>query len=821
MDVPLSRRRVLQVLGAAATVTALPVWRAVPPAGGAGPLPIVDGGQARAAVLADAASAAMADELVAYVEKATGVRLPRTASPGQTVIHVGAPGPDPTVPALLAGLDPDGYLIHPHLGTIAVIGPSAVGTANGVRGFLERFLDIRWLLPGPDGEDVPARSTVAVPPALVRDAPAFLQRSLSPLRDNRFPIQRTWAERNRLQGVGTEPIAFHHNLHTLFPVETYGGHRDYYSTPEPPEPGDTTGWQPRFSVPATIDVAVDEIHKYFLVNPTARSISLGVNDGEGFFEADPVTAYYSWVNEVVRRVLVLHPDKTFGLLAYRKLETPPAFRLHERIVPFLTKDRYAWIDPTEHAAGQALTDRWLAVAGRLGFYDYLYGAPYLLPRVFPHRYAETLRYAAGKGVVAHYAEIYPNWGEGPKPWITARLQWDPNANVDQLLREWYERAVGTAAAPELAAYYDLWERFWVERVPRSAWFRAGATYQLFNQPEYMEVVEAADLDRSRELLDAAATLAVTPPQKARATTLRRTFDLFDAAAASYPKFVGVPADAAAAEALLRRGVDTFQRRLDDAVRRGQLIQEFARDPVLVLPWNPATVPNLNWSGWNPSEFWSLVEYLRVREPAGGPVTDRARQLSTDHPTAGGRGYAALLLRGVPEPQRLVNPSFETGTTDAPPWRRLDRSSGTRAIARMAGAGATGPGFLRVSGSGWGGPAQLLDLDPRPEPVAAQPHLVALRAVYRAPAGTKASVQLAVDLIGANGRMIPGGSVRGLVTYLQGTGAWLPLRLDAEVPAKVGTAEVKQVDVVFLVDSVGDIEVDLDDVSLLAIPKVLP
>lgn len=754
-----------EVLGA----TALVPFMTTTPKG----LPVVESGVARAAVTGEAT------ELIAYVERATGVRLPTVQRPGDTLIIVGSHGPDPAVPGLLAALDRDGFLIRPFKDTVTIVGPSATGTANGVRAFLERYLDVRWLLPGPNGEDVPTRTTLRVPPEPVREEPSFTMRSISPLRDGRYPIQREWAQRNRLQGVDTEPIAFHHNLHTLFPVERYGTtHPEYYPNGRPPAPGKLTGWQPAFTVPGTIDAAVTGILEYFAAHPGAPSFSLGVNDGEGFAELDPVPAYYAWVNEVVRRVLLQHPGKTFGLLAYRKLETPPSFPLHPAVVPFLTKDRYTWVDPAAEAAGHALTDRWLAVCTRLGFYDYLYGAPYLLPRIFPHRYAQTIRYAKAKGVVAHYAELYPNWGEGPKPWITAKLLWNAGADVDALQREWLMRAVGTASAGYLGAYYQLWERFWAERVPASDWFLPEATYQSFNLPQYLELVEEADLTRSRSLLDSVVARADTPARTARAKIFRRVFELYESSARSYPRQVATPSDQATALAVLRSGVDGFQSRLDLAARRLALIKEFAADPVLVLQMNPASFPNLTWTGWNPSEYWSLVEYLRVHEPDGGPVTEAA----TGHP------YADLIRAGVSRPDQA---------TDS--WRLLPRSTGTRAFTQTGGA-------LRVTGAGWGGPSQIVDIDPG---------LAQVTARYATAAGSSASVQIALDLIDDTGTAIPSSSVRSPVIFLRASGS---LRLDAEIPVSARGKPVSGVELIFLVDSAADIQVDLDDIAFRTIPK---
>ncbi|MFI6499562.1 DUF4838 domain-containing protein [Nonomuraea typhae] len=784
------RRR--QLFGLAGAVALTPWLR--PKAG----LPIVRDGRAAAAVLAAPDSEEAAAELVAYVERATGVRLPRTAGPGLTPVHVGVHGPDPAVPGLLAKLDKDGFLIRSYQGSLTVVGPSVGGTANGVREFLERYAGVRWLMPGPDGDDVPALTGLEVPAVALCQKPSFGMRSFSPLRDAaRYPLQHLWARRNRMQTTATEPIAFHHNLHTLFPVERYGQtHPEYYPGGKPPPPGKLTGWQPAFSVPGTIDAAVTGILEYFAANPGAASFSLGVNDGEGFAEIDPVPAYYAWVNEVVRRVLVTHPGKRFGLLAYRKLETPPGFALHKQVVPFLTQDRYAWTDPAVESSAHALVDRWLAVCSQLGFYDYLYGAPYLLPRMFTRRYARTMQYAKQRGIVAHYAELYPNWGEGPKPWVFARLQWDAGADPVALQQEWCERAVGPAAAGDLSAYFDVWERFWAERVPGSPWFLPNATYQTFNLPQYLDLVEESDLTRSRTLLDSVAARAVTAPQKARATVLRRAYDFYEASALSYPRTVVPPATQEAALAMLRAGVDNHQRRLDLAARRLALIKEFAADPVLVLQMNPASFPNLTWTGWNPGEYWSLVAYIRANEPAGGPVTDLARSLPGP--------YAELILHGVPAPNLVVNPALDTGLA---PWTLLPRSNGTRAVSRPADEAV-----LRVTGRGWGGPCQK---------IAVTPGLARFTAKYRAPAGTSASVQLALDLFDPAGVPIPSSSVRSPVISLRPTGAWTPLLLDAEIPDKARNTPVGMVELIFLVDSAADITVDFDDIGLANVPKEAP
>src|SRR5699024_4629449 len=121
-----------------------------------------------------------------------------------------------------------------------------------------------------------------------------------------------------------------------------------------------------------------------------------------------------------------YPDKWFGLLAYHNVMTPPSFKLNSHVVPFLTKDRMLWIDEDVKEEGQALVAAWQEKASQIGWYDYMYGIHYMVPRVYPLLMAKNYRYAEEHDVFYHYAEMYPNAGDGPKAWLSAKLQWNPD-----------------------------------------------------------------------------------------------------------------------------------------------------------------------------------------------------------------------------------------------------------------------------------------------------------------------------------------------------------------------------------------------------------
>jgi len=217
-----------------------------------------------------------------------------------------------------------------------------------------------------------------------------------------------------------------------------------------------------------------------------------------------------------------YPNTWLGLLAYNGAYSPPAaLRLDERLVPFITYDRMKWSDPNLARLGKAHTEAWAAKATVLGWYDYIYGGQfYLMPRVYPHAMADYLRYGYAQGVRHYYAEAYPSgdWHEGPKLYVALKLLWDPAQDVEAILRDWYQSAVGPAAAPALARYFDFWEDFWTRRVLTTGWFRNNGNRQYldFGSSAYADALTLNDLDACAKALEEAVRLAPAGPCQERA-----------------------------------------------------------------------------------------------------------------------------------------------------------------------------------------------------------------------------------------------------------------------------------------------------------------
>jgi len=103
------------------------------------------------------------------------------------------------------------------------------------------------------------------------------------------------------------------------------------------------------------------------------------------------------------------------------------------------------------------------------------------------------------------------------------------------------RYVGPAAAPDLAKYYAIWERFWTKDILKSDWYTPGGQYLSFSTPGYLADVKSEDIAASRRLLDSAIAKCKTPRQRARAELLEKAFQYYEASVLSYQAGVEAPA----------------------------------------------------------------------------------------------------------------------------------------------------------------------------------------------------------------------------------------------------------------------------------------
>lgn len=477
----------------------LPVAYVAALAGSLG-FPLVESGQPRAVIVpvdgkAPAEVRRAVSELQRVLLKMTGTKLLEADDPSRPLIHVGR---DATVDAAglnLDKLDQDGFVIHT-LGDkhLILAGPTPHATEFAVYRFLHKYAGVRWYFPTELGEVVPKKTSFSVGRLAEREEPSFHSRLWSSAAT--FD-KGEWERHNLCKGR----YSFHHNLlHVFPPSKLYDAHPEWY--PEingqrrRPKDDQDHHWQPCCANAKAARYAAAVAKQYFDANPQASSFSLGMNDTSvsGFCECadcrkldptDPTqqktprglpnysNRFFTFVNRVAEELSKSHPDKYLGCLAYHVTEPPPTFKVHPRVIPYLTAGRANWTDPAVRDGDQKLIREWCAKVPVVGIYDYYYGAGFISPRIFTKLTEASLKYAHEQGVRAFYAEIYSTWSlDGPKAYVASQLLWNVNQKADALVDECCRDLFGRAAEP-MRRYFRFLEQRWLDRPSGSTVMWAG------------------------------------------------------------------------------------------------------------------------------------------------------------------------------------------------------------------------------------------------------------------------------------------------------------------------------------------------------------
>jgi len=490
------------------------------------------------------------------LKECTGVEVPVVdADDGKTPVIKFALEPRPLP-------DEDRFTItFPDTRTMLITG-SAFAPRWALNHILEKFAGVRWLARSKNSAHFPQINDLIVPRIEISLAPSFN------LHRDTYIADGYWFGR----AYDKWRINFIHGIwRVAFPVKKYMAENKWpefifptidgkkflpylpvgnpvFKTPQDYE----SSWQPCLTSKATVDEAIKNIGDYFDKNPEAVSVSVSINDMGGFCQCDNCRKlgglkrtilghwdyselYYQWVNQVVEAVAQNHPDKYFGVVAYREALTPPSFKLHKNIVVVICFDAQAcMLDQEVKASRLALFKGWSAKAANLGWAEYGWGGGCMdLPRVYFGWQQEMMRIAHTNNVRAMYVQAEGAIEDGPKKYLYQKLMWDVNLDLDALLKDWYEACVGKAAAPYLAEYFQLWEKFWREEAVKTDWFISSrkATYLSQANKTYLFAVGREDLPRMRTLMEKVVELAGQSGdtrQKLRAQWLMREFEYSEA-----------------------------------------------------------------------------------------------------------------------------------------------------------------------------------------------------------------------------------------------------------------------------------------------------
>ncbi|NCO94181.1 MAG: hypothetical protein AUJ96_09780 [Armatimonadetes bacterium CG2_30_66_41] len=487
---------------------------------GAVPLELVRDGKSTASLVvagdAPPTVARAAAELQEYVERSTGARLPILTDrrpEGGISVFVGESRFTRALGISLDGVGPDGYRWLTAADWIAIVGrdyrgqpihgmrnpwqPHEVynpqlklgafgeaGTLSGADHFLERFLGVRWFMPGDLGTVVPKHADLFIPPLDLTRAPDFEYRYPWFCNFDIAPDDALWFRHVGFGGVAPVQAIDSFRMFLKYKDDhpdwfaLVDGERDFASLCCVVGGGNLC-----LSNEALLQQMAADIGAYFDEHPDQRFFPVAPNDGMtrvcGCERCAPQVQpdrgeagcfsdyFWGFVNRLAAEVARTHPGRFLGTIAYEGYRDPPdnLTRLHPNVAVMLCQTRGSFADADHLRKARELVNAWRTKTDRLYLWEYYrYNLPPFpwCPVAYPHLIAADLAFLKG----ASRGEFIESesWRAGEESrihypamqhlnlYVTAKCLWDADLDVDALLQDYVTSFYGPAAGP-MAAFW--------------------------------------------------------------------------------------------------------------------------------------------------------------------------------------------------------------------------------------------------------------------------------------------------------------------------------------------------------------------------------
>lgn len=439
-----------------------------------------------------------AEELNHYLAEMSGTALPVCEEPcavegnkvyvGETQQSVAS-----GLARQAAKLADDGFVTLCRKRQMILRGKDDLGTLFAVYDVLEQ-LGVRWFNPDPLGEVVPERKTVRVPSGSRVEEPDFRIRWVG---------EGTWALRNRMnvRVDDTEGIQLDAEAHTwkkyLPPDVYYKAHPEYFAQVRKRRARQEGRHRNQLctSNPAVTEALVQSIDRYLAENPGLDVVTLFPNDGLGFCECPSCEALdESWgptvedinrrwrrgpewhhvlsrrmalhYRDVATRLAAKHPGLLIRCGLYNAYLYPPrdrSMRMPEQAFGEICHGQchnHSIADPTceENRRFREAVQGWGEIFPRLSAYEYYYKVAALeLPFPILHAIRLDIPWYRDAGFIGLYTQYGANyWTIGLNYYVAARLLWDADQDVDEILEDYFQTFYGKASKP-MEAYHRIFE----------------------------------------------------------------------------------------------------------------------------------------------------------------------------------------------------------------------------------------------------------------------------------------------------------------------------------------------------------------------------
>lgn len=595
-------------------------------------LVLVDSGRPNATIVVAAEPSEQAvraaGELQAFIERMSGARLairrePEEVAGNRIFVGMGAGvqrlGVD--VPAgFTNAMNEEGYVIR-RVGTDLVLAGNEHGMYKGtlfaVYDLLGR-LGCRWYFPGPFGEVVPRRDTIAAGEVSVVERPDFRFRNIwysgwMPVTQQDGERFAQWMERNRMTSLHGLSLPGDGSIVRLAPAEQYfETHPHIFAVNEK---GERVKDMLCLSEPDAVTVAVQTISQTFRDDPRQITFGFAPPDGhprcycdrckaavpgfggKGYGEPSLSDIWFAFANRVASEVYKEFPERWLFTNGYANRVMPPEgvgplspnLGIQSAMLDTCTLHPIGHRACWQRMAYKTVLDRWTRELRCVFIYDYDPGKSLdNLPFPMLHNLGPDFRYFKERGV-------WGFWTEGQNTWLCthlnyyarAQLMWDADTDLEAVVRDYCRTFYGESGAA-IEDYIWTLERAVAETDVHTTWGRL-VPWQVILPPHEVE-----RLDR---LIRRAQKLAESEPYRERVRVFSLAHDHMTA-------FLNMEAAAANGD---------FREAVGYADRMKQLRDETAKVDPALLPHTP------DWcKDHRGSLEWYRDVYQRLSDRTAGP-----------------------------------------------------------------------------------------------------------------------------------------------------------------------------------------------------------
>ena len=386
-------------------------------------------------------------------------------------------------------LGDEGYAIAQQGQRLFLLGGKKRGPIYAALSLLEEDLGCRWYTSSKPGSDARINRIPKLPTLTFRP----VARSYVPTFTNREPYYTvawdpTWALLNRTNptnvGIpeawgGTFNYALHaHSLGTLMPPDEYfDEHPEYFMVTDE---GQRISKQPCLTHPDVLKIVTANLLDILAQRPTAEVTMVSYNDGQSHCRCGPCMvlndanespqgAILTFVNEVAEEVEKHFPDVLICTAGYNEtLAAPTQIRARHNVSVRIGNAPHEWRYPlTSFTTSDAPLSRhyreeivkWSKICKTLQVWDYSANfSHFLAPMPNMHTFGPDMRFYADHNVKGIFMQGVPRIPGGERTpmrvWVMAKLFWDPDRDVHELVQDYIWGSWGEVA-PQMAEYARL------------------------------------------------------------------------------------------------------------------------------------------------------------------------------------------------------------------------------------------------------------------------------------------------------------------------------------------------------------------------------